>query len=49
MPENITLYVALPWPEYQDYMDEDWFIEESYYDLNKDIYLIPKNRYDGSI
>lgn len=46
MPENITLYVALTWPEYQDYMAEDWFREESYYDVNKDTYLIPKNRYD---
>lgn len=49
MPENITLYVALPWPEYQDYMTEDWFRKESYYDVDKDTYLIPKNRYDGSI
>jgi hypothetical protein len=49
MPENITLYIALPWPEYQEYMSEDWFREESYYDINKDTYLIPKNRYDGSI
>ena len=49
MPENITLYVALPWPEYQDYMAEDWFREESYYDANNDTYLIPKERYDASI
>ena len=49
MPENITLYVALPWTEYQDYMAEDWFREESYYDVNKDTYLIPKERYDASI
>ena len=45
MIENIKNYVAIPWPEYQDYMAEDWFREESYYDANKDIYLIPKNRY----
>ena len=49
MIENIKNYVAIPWPEYQDYMDKDWFREESYYDANKDIYLIPKNRYDESI
>ena len=39
-------YIALPWPEYQDYMAEDWFRKESYYDVNKDTYLIPKERYD---
>ena len=49
MIENIKNYVAIPWPEYQDYMAEDWFREESYYDSNTDTYLIPKNRYDGSI
>ena len=49
MPENITLYVALPWPEYQDYMAEDWFRKESYYDAKQDTYLIPKERYDASI
>lgn len=49
MLDNISLYVALPWPEYQDYMTEDWFLEESYYDADKDVRLIPKERYDGSI
>ena len=49
MPENIKTYVALPWPEYQDYMAEDWFLEESYYDVDKDVRLIPKERYNGSI
>ena len=49
MPDNITLYVALPWPEYQDYMAEDWFLEESYYDADKDVRLIPKERYNESI
>lgn len=49
MPKNIALYVALPWPEYQDYMAEDWFLEESYYDADKDVRLIPKERYNGSI
>ena len=48
MSDNITLYVALPWPEYQEYMGEDWFLEESYYDVDKDVRLIPKERY-GSI
>lgn len=46
MPENITLYIALPWPEYQAYMDKDWFLKESYYDASKDVRLIPKERYD---
>jgi len=49
MPDNISLYVALPWPEYQYYMAEDWFLEESYYDADKDVRLIPKERYNGSI
>lgn len=43
------VYIALHWTEYQDYIAEDWFREESYYDSNKDTYLIPKNRYYGSI
>ena len=49
MPENIKTYVALPWPEYQYYIDEDWFLEESYYDVDKDVRLIPKERYYASI
>ncbi len=49
MPENIKTYVALPWPDYQKYMAEDWFLEESYYDVDKDVRLIPKERYDESI
>ena len=44
MPEDNKVYIALPWPEYQEYMGEDWFLEESYYDTNKDTYLIPKDR-----
>ena len=40
MIENIKNYVAIPWPEYQDYMAEDWFREESYYDANKDIFYV---------
>ena len=49
MPDNIKTYVALPWPEYQDYMAEAWFLAESYYDARKDVYLIPKEKYDASI
>lgn len=49
MSENRRYYVALPWPEYQDYMAEDWFIKESYYDSKQDTYLIPKERYNESI
>lgn len=49
MPDNRRYYVALPWPEYKEYMAEDWFLTESYYDSRKDVYLIPKERYDGSI
>lgn len=37
-------YQAFTWPEYQDFMGEDWFREESYYDSNKDTYLIPEDR-----
>lgn len=38
------VYLAFTWPEYQEYMAEDWFREESYYDANKDTYLCPKSR-----
>lgn len=37
-------YLAYPWPEYQDYMGEDWFRTECFYDSSKDTYLIPENR-----
>lgn len=37
-------YLAYTWPEYQDYMGEEWFRKESYYDPNKDTYLIPEYR-----
>ena len=41
---NSDDYVAHPWPEYQDYMGEDWFLKECYYCSDKDVYFIPKNR-----
>lgn len=41
-------YLAYPWPEYQDYMGEDWFREECFYDSSKDTYLIPENRVEGN-
>ena len=37
-------YVAYPWPEYQEYMGEEWFREECYYCADKDVYFIPINR-----
>lgn len=37
-------YKAYTWPEYQDFMTENWFREESYYDPDKDTYLIPEDR-----
>ena len=49
MRGTVKSYIALPWPKYKDYMTENWFREESYYDANKDTYLIPKERYDASI
>ncbi len=45
---NLKLYVALPWPEYQEYMDKDWFLEESYYDCKKDVRLVPYERVQNS-
>lgn len=27
-------YIALPWPDYQEYMEEKWFRKETYYDSN---------------
>ena len=41
---NSSEYIAYPWPEYQEFMAEDWFREESYYCADKDTYFIPKNR-----
>lgn len=37
-------YEAFTWPKYQDFIGEDWFEEESYYDPDVDTYLIPENR-----
>lgn len=37
-------YIALPFPDYQEYMEEEWFGEETYYDFNRDVYLIPIDR-----
>lgn len=37
-------YIAFEWPDYQVFMEENWFREETYYDCYKDVYLIPKNR-----
>jgi len=42
-------YIALPFPDYQKFMEQYWFEEESYYDVNKDVRLIPKERYNASI
>lgn len=42
-------YIAYSWPDYQEYMDKDWFRDESYYDADKDVYLIPKERVNASI
>lgn len=39
-----TEYIAYPWPEYQEYMGEEWFRKECYYCADKDIYFIPINR-----
>lgn len=39
-----TKYIAHPWPEYQEYMGEEWFREECYYCADKDIYFIPEER-----
>lgn len=37
-------YIPFTWSEYQDFMGEDWFTEESYYDPDKDTYLLPEDR-----
>ena len=43
-----TKYIAYPWPEYQEYMGEEWFREECYYCADKDVYFIPVNRVNES-
>lgn len=30
----MTKYIALPFPDYQEYMEEEWFRKETYYDSN---------------
>lgn len=39
-----TEYIAYHWPEYQEYMGEEWFRKECYYCADKDVYFIPINR-----
>ena len=38
-------YVALTFPEYQEFMEKPWFEKEAYYCVDKDIYFIPETRY----
>lgn len=38
-------YVALMFPEYQEFMEKPWFEKEAYYCVDKDIYFIPETRY----
>ncbi len=38
-------YVYVPWPETQEFMDEDWFEDEAILDINEaSAYLIPIKR-----
>jgi hypothetical protein len=37
-------FIAYPFPEYQEYMGEEWFRDECYYCADCDIYFIPKER-----
>lgn len=36
-------YIALEWPEIQDYMGRQDYGLLSYYDPQKDVYFIPEN------
>lgn len=38
-------YVALSFPEYQEFMEKYWFEEEAYHCVDEDIYFIPEIRY----
>ena len=40
----VQKYIALPFPDYQEYMEEEWFKKETYYDYNRNVYLIPIDR-----
>ena len=48
-------FVPVPWPESQEYMEEDWFFEEAllinggplYDSLGDSAYLIPRERVEG--
>lgn len=41
---NSSKYIAHPWPEYKEYMGEDWFLDECYYCSKYDVYFIPEER-----
>ena len=44
-PQHI--YVRIPWPDVQVYMDSDWFSDEAILDVNTSSdYLIPIERMD---
>ena len=36
-------YIAVKWPEIQDYMNHPDYPEKCFYDSNKDIYFIPED------
>lgn len=40
-------YILFPWPDYQEYMEEEWFRDECYYCADKDVYFIPKERIES--
>lgn len=40
----MELYVKLEFPDVQEYMEEDWFEDEAYYDVINDVYFIPKSK-----
>lgn len=35
-------YIAITWPEIQDYMTRSDYYDEVYYNSNKDVYFIPE-------
>ena len=38
----MTKYIKVEWPEIQDYMDNPDYLEESFYDPNKNVWFIPE-------
>ena len=42
--EDDNSYILVPWPDFQSFMEEDWFYDEAIVKLGDNAYFIPKKR-----